>query len=313
MIAFVFPGQGSQYVGMGQELYREFKTARQVFEEASDTVGCDLAKLCFEDNAGQLDLTVNAQPAILTVSVAALKVLQEETGIQPDFVAGHSLGEYTALVANGALEFKDAVWVVRKRGQFTQEAVPFGVGAMAAVLGLQEAEVEEICKYVSNEKLIVSPANFNAPGQTVIAGHREAVERAADIAKERGARRVVILDVSAPFHCKLMAPAAKRLSEVLDEVTFHDFRVPIVTNFDAQINFNVSNLKHLLVNQVMNPVRWCESVRVLYERGVRSFFEIGPKNVLSGLIKRIVSDVEVYNFEKPNQLDLLRGLSYDGV
>lgn len=306
MIAFVFPGQGSQYVGMGKELYDEFEVARRTFEEASDILHFDLARLCFEDDSKELNLTVNAQPAILTASVAALRVLKEETGIQPGFVAGHSLGEYTALVASGTLDFGDAVWIVRKRGEFTQNAVPVGVGAMAAVLGLSEVEVEEICREASTDGLVVSPANFNAPGQTVISGNKEAVEKAASLSKSRGAKRVVLLDVSAPFHCKLMAPAAEKLAQILDKIRFSEFKVPIVTNLDARINIDPTRIRGLLIDQVMSPVRWYESIKNLYEMGVRRFFEIGPGNVLSGLIRRTVSDVLVRNFEKVSHLESLR-------
>jgi [acyl-carrier-protein] S-malonyltransferase len=306
MIAFVFPGQGSQYVGMGKELYDEFEVARRTFEEASDILHFDLARLCFEDDSKELNLTVNAQPAILTASVAALRVLKEETGIQPGFVAGHSLGEYTALVASGTLDFGDAVWIVRKRGEFTQNAVPVGVGAMAAVLGLSEEQVEEICREASTDGLVVSPANFNAPGQTVISGNKEAVEKAASLSKSRGAKRVVLLDVSAPFHCKLMAPAAEKLAQILDKIRFSEFKVPIVTNLDARINIDPTRIRGLLIDQVMSPVRWYESIKNLYEMGVRRFFEIGPGNVLSGLIRRTVSDVLVRNFEKVSHLESLR-------
>jgi len=302
---FVFPGQGAQYVGMGKEFYNNFQTARSTFDEASDTLGLDLPKMCFEDG-NELNLTVNAQPAILTTSVAALRVFQEETGIKPDYVAGHSLGEYSALVASETLSFKDAVWIVRKRGKFTQEAVPVGVGAMAAVLGLEKEEVEEICTEASTDGFVVSPANFNAPGQTVISGNKEAIEKAASISKNRGAKRVVILEISAPFHCALMAPAAEKLAQVLDKIKFSEIKIPLITNLEAKINIDPAKIRDILIDQVMSPVRWCESIRNLYEMGVRKFFEIGPGNVLSGLIKRTVSDVSVKNFEKLSQLESLK-------
>lgn len=306
---FVFPGQGSQYVGMGKELYNEFQTSRRTFDEASDILHLDVAKLCFEDGH-DLNLTVNAQPAILTMSVAALRVLKEETGLEPDFVAGHSLGEYSALVASETLDFKDAVWIVRKRGKFTQEAVPVGEGAMAAVLGLWKEDVEEICTEASDNSFVVSPANFNTPDQTVISGNKQAVEKAATISKSRGAKRVVLLEVSAPSHCALMAPAAEKLGQILEKIKFSNFKIPIVSNFDATINIDPTKIKNLLIDQVISPVRWYESIKTLYETGVRKFLEIGPGNVLTGLIKRTVPDVSVQNFEK---LSHLKSLKEDAV
>lgn len=303
MIAFVFPGQGSQYVGMGKELCDEFVIARNTFEEANDSLGFNLSGLCFEGEQSELSLTANAQPALLTTSIACLRVLQSETSLNPDFVAGHSLGEYTALVANGAFKLSDAVKVVRKRGEFMQEAVPVGIGAMAAVLGLEKEKVEEICNQVSQNGLIASPANINAPGQTVISGNTEAIEKASIIAKEQGAKRVVPLDVSAPFHCALMKPAADRLSGVLNEVNIAQMNAPVVANCTASVNNDSSKVKELLISQVTSPVRWYESVEVLKNLGCTNFIEIGPKNVLSGLIKRTLSDVSVSNFEKMSQLE----------
>jgi len=303
MIACVFPGQGSQYVGMGQELYDQFAAAKDVFDEANDVVGFDLAKLCFEGDQRELSLTVNAQPALLTTSIAAFRVLNSEKGLEPDFVAGHSLGEYTALVVNGAISFKDAVHSVRKRGEFMQDAVPVGIGAMAAVLGLDSGQVDEICKQVSQNGNAASPANLNAPGQTVISGNKEAVERASDIAKSSGAKRVVPLDVSAPFHCSLMKPAAEKLSEILDHVQFNEMSVPVVTNCNAALTNDPSKLKGLLIDQVTSPVRWFESVETLHKLHCTRFIEVGPKNVLAGLIKRTVSDVSVNNFEKSAHLE----------
>ncbi len=306
MKAFVFPGQGSQYVGMGQDLYKEFPTARRTFEESSEVLGLDMAKLCFEGDSEDLRLTENTQPAILTVSVAAWLVLDEETGIKADFLAGHSLGEYSALVASGGLDFKDAVLVVRKRGEYMQAAVPDGVGAMAAILGLSKEKVEEACREASQDGLIVSPANFNAPGQVVISGNKEAVEEACAFAKSNGAKRAVLLEVSAPFHCALMNTVAKRLEEVLSQVDIFELEVPVVSNYEAKPNKDSSRVKTLLIDQVANPVRWDESVNMLYESGVREYVEIGPGNVLSSLIKRTVSNVSVLNFEKIEQLNLLK-------
>lgn len=306
MIAFVFPGQGSQYVGMGKELYDEFASAKDTFDEASQVLGFDLAGLCFDGEQEELSLTKNAQPALLTTSIAALRVLQEQTDIEPDFVAGHSLGEYTALVANGSMSLSDAVHVVRKRGEFMQDAVPVGVGAMAAVLGQDKEQVEEICRQVSKNSNIASPANLNAPGQIVISGSREAVEEASEIAKSRGAKRVVPLDVSAPFHCALMEPAALRLAEVLSAVEFGKMSAPVVSNCSACVTNDPSLIRGLLIEQVTSPVRWHESVETLFGLGVREFIEIGPKNVLSGLIKRTLSDITVNNFEKKAQLESLK-------
>lgn len=305
MTAFVFPGQGSQYTGMGKSLYDEFIAAKETFDEASEVLGFDMAKLCFEGEPGELSLTANAQPAILTASTAALRVLEAETGINPDFVAGHSLGEYSALVANGSMAFKDAVYVVRKRGEFMQEAVPVGEGAMAAVLGLDIEMIEKLCIAASRNSLVASPANLNAPGQTVISGNTEAVTEVSEAAKSQGAKRVVPLDVSAPFHCVLMKPAAERLAEVLRNVEFGEMSVPIVTNCDAEVNNDSSKTCDLLVRQVTSPVRWYESVETLGREGVTRFIEIGPKNVLSGLIKRTLKDASVGNFENTEQLESL--------
>jgi len=306
MKAFVFPGQGAQYVGMGLEFYKAFDIARKTFDEANDVVGFDLSKLCFEDSSGELKLTANAQPAILTVSVAAFRILSEETDIKADYVAGHSLGEYTALVASGAMEFKDAVSIVRKRGEYMQSAVPLGLGSMAAIVGLQKEEVETICSKVSSNGSIVSAANYNAPGQTVISGNREAVEKASAIAKSKGAKRVVPLAVSAPFHSSLMAPAADNLSKDLKRINFSELYLPVVTNVDAQINMDSNKIMDILIEQVKSPVRWYESMKLLYEIGVREFLEIGPGKTLRGLIRRTLSDPIIYNLEDIKQLKILR-------
>lgn len=310
MIAFVFPGQGSQYVGMGLELYNEFDIARETFEEASDILGFDISEICFEDKSDELKLTINSQPSILTVSIAALRVLSSETDIKADYVAGHSLGEYTALVASGAFEFRDAIRVVRKRGEFMQNAVPVGVGSMSAVLGLDDKVIEEICLKVSRDGSIVSPASFNAPGQIVISGNIEAVETASELAKKNGAKKIIPLEVSAPFHCALMRPAAERLSRVLEDINVSDLKIPIVRNIDARINSDSSKVKGNLVEQVMSPVRWRESIEYLYEMGVRRFLEIGPGKALSGLIKRSVQDPIVSNIENLTQLESLKEKGY---
>ncbi|MGB7292338.1 MAG: ACP S-malonyltransferase [Thermodesulfobacteriota bacterium] len=306
MKAFVFPGQGSQYVGMGKDLYRTFKIARTTFEEASDVTGVDLCRVCFEDRYGELTHTINAQPAIVTVSVAALRVISEETEIKADYVAGHSLGEYTALVASEAMDFKDAVWIVRKRGEYMQNAVPLGVGAMSAIIGLQKHEVEKICSEASVNGFIVTPANFNAPSQTVISGNKEAVDKATELARSNGAKRVIPLEVSAPFHCPLMAPAAEKLRMDLEKIDISRYKIPVVTNVDAKLNTDPVKTKATLVDQVKSPVQWYESIKLLYDMGVRKFIEIGPGKTLSGLIKRSIPDPVVLNVENISGLELLR-------
>ncbi len=306
MKAFVFPGQGSQYVGMGKDLYSTFKIARTTFEEASDVTGVDLCRVCFEDRYGELTHTINAQPAIVTVSVAALRVISEETEIKADYVAGHSLGEYTALVASEAMDFRDAVWIVRKRGEYMQNAVPLGVGAMSAIIGLQRHEVEKICSEASVNGFIVTPANFNAPSQTVISGNKEAVDRATDLARSNGAKRVIPLEVSAPFHCPLMAPAAEKLGIDLEKIDISRYKIPVVTNVDAKLNTDPLKTKGILVDQVKSPVKWYESIKLLYDIGVRKFLEIGPGKTLSGLIKRSIPDPVVLNVENISSLKLLR-------
>lgn len=306
MIAFLFPGQGSQYVGMGADFCAEFAVAKRTFEEASDALGVDVAGLCFEGEAATLALTANAQPAILTTSVAALRVVLEETETRPDLVAGHSLGEFTALVASGCLGLSDAVRTVRKRGEFMQEAVPPGVGKMAAVLGLTSEEVSGLCAEVAGEENVVSPANFNSPTQTVISGEARAVSAAAELAKEKGARRVVELEVSAPFHCSLMEPAAARLRDVLGEMDFHPLKYPVVTNTEAKANSDPSRVADILVEQVVSPVRWAESLEFLKDSGVSEFLEIGPSKVLSGLVKRTLKGVSCAGIEKIEELNHIK-------
>jgi len=279
--------------------------AREVFAEANEALCFDLTELCFAGPDDELKLTANTQPAILTTSVAALRVLMAETGLQPDYAAGHSLGEYSALVCAGALSFVDAVQTVRQRGLFMQEAVPVGSGAMAAMLGIERDELESICVEAAQGE-VVAPANYNSPGQIVIAGHASAVARAIEIARERGFRKTMPLPVSAPFHCTLMQPAAERLKGVLEAVTVNSMQVPVVSNVAAQPNGDASRVKELLVAQVCAPVRWEESVRTMSELGVERFIEIGPGKVLSGLIKRIVKEATVGNCENLASLDSLR-------
>jgi len=303
MIAFVFPGQGSQTIGMGSEFYNEFPIARQTFEEASDTLNFDLAKLCFEGDLEELSLTANAQPALLTSSIAALRILEQETDISPSFVAGHSLGEYSAIVSSGAIEFKDVVYTVRKRGEYMQSAVPAGMGSMAAVIGLSKEIVVNICEENSDDDNVVSPANFNSPQQIVISGQKEAVENVSTLLKKAGAKRVVPLAVSAPFHCSLMKNAAEELKEVLNEISISEIKIPIVTNVDATANKDHEKIRDLLFKQVVMPVRWFESVEYMNNHNIKKYIEIGPGNVLTGLIKRTVQDVELINLENLDHLN----------
>lgn len=294
--AFIFPGQGSQYPGMGKELAETFPVARHIFEEADDALGFKLSSICFSGSEEELKLTANTQPAILTASIAVLRVVEAETGLTADYLAGHSLGEYSALVCSGALAFADAVRTVRARGTFMQEAVPVGTGTMAAMLSIEKDELEDICREAAQGD-VVSPANFNSPGQIVIAGSVAAVNRAIEIAKGRGYRKAMLLPVSAPFHCALMQPAAKRLSAVLDAVTVSDMKLPVVANATAVPNSDKEQVRQLLVTQVCAPVLWEQSVAGMVALGVTRFVELGPGKVLSGLVKRITKEVEIANIE----------------
>ena len=300
-IAFVFPGQGSQYVGMGKELCEQFSCASKVFAEAEDALGFALSQLCFAGPEAELRLTENTQPAILTASIAALRVLEAETALRPALAAGHSLGEYSALVAVGALRFADAVKVVRERGRLMQQAVPAGSGAMAVILGLAMDAVRAICADASQGE-VVAPANDNGGGQIVIAGSKNAVTRAMSLAKERGAKRALDLPVSAPFHCQLMRPAADGLKEILRDVAVQPFAVGVVTNVEAEVNRDASRVKTLLIEQAVQPVRWQESIMKISQLGCGRALEIGPGKVLKGLIKRIAPALETDNFEAPPDL-----------
>lgn len=306
MIAFLFPGQGSQHAGMGKDLAENFAVAKQVFEEANDALSFDLASLCFNGPEEDLKLTANTQPAILTTSIAALRVLETETGLQPGCAAGHSLGEYSALVCAGALTFADAVRTVRQRGTFMQEAVPVGTGSMAAILGLDLETLNKVCHQAA-EGQVVSPANFNSAGQVVIAGHSEAVERAVVLAKENGAKRAMPLPVSAPFHCSLMVPAGERLATVLDDVVVNDMKIPVFSNVEATANQEAGRVKELLVAQVSAPVRWEETIANMIEAGVDHYVEIGPGKVLAGLVKRMAKDSTVQNVQNVSDISMLAG------
>jgi [acyl-carrier-protein] S-malonyltransferase len=294
-VAFLFPGQGSQYPGMGRELAEAFPCTHRVFEEADRAAGFALSKLCFDGPAEELQLTANTQPAILAASVAAAEVLREK-GVRADYVAGHSLGEYSALVVAGALRLGDAVRLVRKRGQYMQEAVPVGRGAMAALLGMEVAAVEALCREAGQGE-VVSPANLNSPGQVVVAGHAPAVARVVELAKACGARRAVLLNVSAPFHCALMQSAQERLAQDLEAAQIADPQIPLVNNVDAQVVRSALAVRDGLKRQVTSPVRWEESMRVLRTQAVELFVEVGPAKVLTGLLRQIDRQAESLHVE----------------
>src|SRR6202522_4382250 len=294
-LAFLFPGQGSQYCGMGRDLAEAFAESRQVFDQANAALGFSMSDMCYTASLEELKQTENTQPAILTVSIAAYRAL-EKRGVKPDFVAGHSLGEYSALVAAGGLDFSAAVKLVRARGRYMQEAVPAGEGAMAAILGLPPAEVLEICKKAADHE-VVSAATLNSPEQPVISGSAAAVKRAVEIASQSGAKRAVILPVSAPFHCALMMPAQQRLEVDLNAARFTALKFPLVTNVDAEAIVTGDEARDALIRLVTSPVRCLDSIHEIIEAGVNVFVEVGPGKVLTGLLRQIDRGVRVFNVE----------------
>lgn len=294
-IAFLFPGQGSQYVGMAKEFIEQFSESKEVFDTAGSALGFDLADLCMNGPVDRLNLTENTQPAILAASIAMLRPL-ERRGVVMNAAAGHSLGEYTAITAAGGLAFTDAISLVRKRGRYMQEAVPEGTGLMAAILGMDRPAVEKTCLEASKNG-IVAPANYNSPGQIVIAGGKKAVEAAMSLAKAGGAKKVVPLAVSVPSHCPMMSMAGERLARELELVHLHDLKIPIVNNADARFITTAAELKSSLIRQISSPLFWEDSINLMTSDGFDTFIEIGPGRVLSGLVKRIAKDAVILNVE----------------
>lgn len=305
--AFIFPGQGAQYVGMGKQIATEYKAAQNIFEQASEALVLDMGKMVFDGDEETLKTTENTQPAIVTTSVACLQPLLER-GIKPDYTAGLSLGEYSAHVASGTMDFRTAVSLVRKRGKYMQEAVPLGIGTMAAILGLSSEDVIECCKNAS-EYGIVEPANFNCPGQISIAGEIKAVEKAMELCTAKGAKRAILLAVSAPFHCSMLKPAGEKLAAELQNVKLNRIKTPLVANATARTVESSEEVKDLLIRQVSSPVMWEDSIKLMLQNGVDTFVEIGPGKVLSGFVKKISKEARTYNIEDLESL----GKTLEGI
>ena len=306
-LAFLFPGQGAQYIGMGKDVCENFPAARKIFEQADEALGFAISELCFNGQEDELRLTFNTQPAILTVSVALYAALKEK-GVRPDMAAGHSLGEYSALVAAGVMDFSDAARVVRERGRLMQEAVPVGAGAMAAIMGMDDGKIIEICQALEGAGHAVEAVNFNCPGQVVIAGAAAAVTLAIDRLKENGAKRAVLLPVSAPFHSKLLLPAAQKLGGFLNTVEFRDARIPVYSNVTGQAVKDKGEIKALLIKQAASPVLWTGIARAMAEDGAETFVEVGPGKTLCGFSKKILPDHLAFNISDVQSLE--RNLSY---